>query len=320
MAGTGAVLTEPVRARLPVDGAVWIVNPVAGPRNRARQQEERVRRQVPGARVHRTSRAGEATEVARRAVRDGLHTVVVVGGDGTLTEVANAVLDEDSRGEVVVGFVPTGTCNDFARAREVTDDLARLLDPARVRAIDVGRVTCASPDGPQSRWFVVNCTVGMVSAIGERFTRKGRFNMAMKRVSVTLAQTVYGAESVARWRRPAVRLELDSQEVTSDLTNLAVLKVPHFAGGLTFGSSRARPDDGRLEVVLIEGRSRPGVLRILVRAFTHRLDGHPAIRSWLVRSARVETEVPLPVEVDGEIAGRTPAEFTVLPRRLLTIT
>jgi diacylglycerol kinase family enzyme len=217
--------------------------------------------------------------------------------------------------------VPAGTCNDFAHGRDCAADLAQLLDRSRARAVDAGRVSYATPGGRESRWFVVNCTVGVVSAIGERFTRKGgRVGEALKRVSVTLAQGFYGAIAIARWRRPPVELRLDSERVVSDTTNVAVLKVPYFAGGLTFGAWRGAPDDGRLEVVLIEGMSRPRVLAMLLRAFAHRLDGHPAIRSWLAREVRVDAADPLPVEVDGEIVGTTPAEFSVHRRRLLTIT
>ncbi|HKP88636.1 MAG TPA: diacylglycerol kinase family protein, partial [Thermoleophilaceae bacterium] len=278
-------------------------------------------RDVPDARVHRTSAPGEAARAARAAVREGCHTIVVVGGDGTLTEVAGAVLDEDDSGTVAVGFVPAGTCNDFARGRECASDLSALLDRGRTRAIDAGRVSYETAAGRETRWFVVNCTVGVVSAIGERFTRKGgRLGEALKRASVTLAQGFYGALAIARWRRPVVALELDSERVVSDATNVAVLKVPYFAGGLTFGPARGAPDDGRLEAVLIEGLGRPRVLAMLIRAFAHRLDGHPAIRSWLAREVRVDAADPLPVEVDGEIVGTTPAEFSVHRRRLLTIT
>ena len=322
MAGTGVLLTDaPASPALPVEGALWIVNPVAGPRGRARAAEERLRREVPEARIHRTSGPGEAARAARAAVRSGCHTVVVVGGDGTLTEVADAVLDEDEPGAVAIGFVPAGTCNDFARGRECATDLAELLDRRRARAVDAGRVSYTTPAGRESRWFVVNCTAGVVSSIGERFTRKGgRGGEALKRVSVTLAQAFYGALAIARWPRPVVGLRLDSERVLSDATNVAVLKVPYFAGGLTFGASRGAPDDGRLEVVLIEGVSRPRVLALLARAFAHRLDGHPAIRSWLAREVELDAVDPLPVEVDGEIVGTTPAEFSVHRRRLLTIT
>jgi diacylglycerol kinase (ATP) len=322
VAGAGVVLSAaPAPTRLPLEGALWIVNPVAGPRGRARAAEERLRRELPGAHVHRTGGPGEAAAAARAAVRDGCHTVVVLGGDGTLTEVAGAVLDEDDSGEVAVGFVPAGTCNDFARGRQLATELGQLLDRRRARAVDAGRVSYAAPGGRESRWFVVNCTVGVVSAIGERFTRKGgRLGEALKRLSVTLAQGFYGALAIARWRRPPVTLRLDSECVTGDATNVAVLKVPYFAGGLTFGAARGAPDDGRLEVVLIDGMSRPRVLAMLMRAFTHRLDGHPAIRSWLVRELGVEAAEALPVEVDGEIVGTTPAEFSVHRRRLLTIT
>jgi diacylglycerol kinase family enzyme len=116
MDGAGTVLSERAGERLPLDGALWVVNPIAGV-GRGRANAERLWRELPAAKVHLTTRAGEAAEVARGAVRAGLHTVVVVGGDGTLTEVANAVVDEDPAGDTAVGFVPAGTCNDFARCR-----------------------------------------------------------------------------------------------------------------------------------------------------------------------------------------------------------
>nr|MDQ3935482.1 hypothetical protein [Actinomycetota bacterium] len=270
-------------------------------------------------RIHRTSEPGEAAAVARRAVHDGLHTIVVVGGDGTLTEVADAVLSEGAAREPAVGFVPAGTCNDFARCREVSPTAAALLDRSRAQWIDVGRVTCATPRGPETRHFVVNSTVGLVSRMGERFTLKTRANLALKRAGLELAQAVLGVETLARWRPLPLRLTVDGVEHEARATNLAVMKVPFFAGGLSFGHFGAL-DDGRLSTVLVRGMSRPRVAAAMWRAFRRRLEGHPELRHWSAESVVVETDDPFPVEVDGEIAGTTPARFEVLPRRLLTIT
>ncbi|MEA2474273.1 MAG: diacylglycerol kinase [Thermoleophilaceae bacterium] len=318
MAGAGALVTDRAGGPLPLDGTLWIVNPIAGV-GRGRANAERLRRELPAADVQLTTRAGEAAELARDAVHTGFHTVVVVGGDGTLTEVADAVIDEDPSGELAVGFVPAGTCNDFSRCRELSPTLHGLLDRARARRIDVGRVTYATPRGPESRHFVVNCTVGLVSRIGERFTRKTRANLALKRVSLELAQGVLGVDTLARWRPLPLRLTVDGTPVHSSATNLAVMKVPHFAGGLSFGDFGAI-DDGRLSTVLLGGMSRPAVAHAMWRAFRRRLEGHPELRHWAAEHVRVECDRPFPVEVDGEIVGTTPAEFQVLPRRLLTIT
>jgi diacylglycerol kinase (ATP) len=318
MADAGAVVTARAGGSLPLDGAIWVVNPVAGV-GRGRANADRLRRELPAANVHVTARAGEAAEVARAAVRGGLHTVIVVGGDGTLTEVVDAVVDEDPAGATAVGFVPAGTCNDFARCRDVSPTLGGLLDRGRARRIDVGRVTCTTPDGPVTRHFVVNCTVGLVSALGERFTRKTRANLALKRLSLPLAQTVLGLDTLARWRALPLRLAVDGTPFEASATNLAVMKVPYFAGGLSFGEHGAI-DDGHLATVLVEGCGRARTAHAMWCAYRRRLERHPGVRHWPARHVRVDCDRPFPVEVDGEIAGTTPAEFRVLPRRLLTIT
>ncbi|HEX8067275.1 MAG TPA: diacylglycerol kinase family protein [Thermoleophilaceae bacterium] len=319
MAGRVGVLSELAGAAVrPADDALWIVNPTAG-FGRGRRQEERLRRELPDARVHRTTRAGEAAEVAARAVRDGCRTIVVVGGDGTLTEVAGAVLADDGPEDVAVGFAPAGTCNDFSRGRAASRDMAGLLDRDRGVRIDVGHVTFATDGGTGSRHFVVNSTVGFVSRLGERFTRKTSANLALKRVGLEVSQAVLGADTLARWRPLRLTLTVDGERIESEATNLAVMKVPYFAGGLSFGDFGTL-DDGRLHAVLLGGLSRPRVANAMWRAFRRRLDGHPALRHWAAGTVTVESDPPWPVEVDGEIVGRTPATYTVLPRRLTTIT
>lgn len=298
--------------------ALWVVNPIAG-YGRGGACEDRVRRELPGAEIHRTTAPWDAYEAARAAVRAGRRTVVAVGGDGTLSEVANGVLDEDDTGEVAVAFVPAGTLSDFSRGREPSPTLAGVLDRRRARRIDVGRVTCAGPDGPVTRWFVVNCTVGIVSAIGQRFVEKPPLNLALKRVSVRLAEAVYTVETALRWRPVEMRVTTDEDEWRTPATNLGVMKVPWFAGGMSFGSE-LEPDDGLLDAVLVDGVGRAGLARVLWKAFRNELRGDPALRSARTTGVEVETERPLPVEVDGDIVGRTPARFAVEPRRLLTIT
>ena len=318
MDGTGAVLSEPRAGRVPLDGALWIVNPIAGV-GRGRANAERLRAELPDAHVRLTTRAGEAAELARAAVTDGLHTVVVVGGDGTLTEVVEAAVSAGAGPDFAVGFVPAGTCNDFSRCRDLSPRLADLLDCGRARATDVGQVTVATPDGPAVRHFVVNCTIGLVSAIGERFTRKTRANLVLKRIDLELAQAADGVATLARWRPLPLRVEVDGERTDANAVNLAVMKVPYFAGGLSFGEFGAI-DDGRLATVLVRGDGRADATAAMWRAFRGRLDGRPELTHWPAEHVRVDCERDFPVEVDGEIAGTTPAEFRILPRRLLTIT
>lgn len=318
MDSAGGVLTRPRAGRLPLDGALWLVNPIAGV-GRGRANAAHLRAELPKANMRLTARAGEAAELAGAAVADGMHTVVVVGGDGTLTEVVDAVLAAGAGPDFAVGFVPAGTCNDFSRCRDVTKRLEGLLDRDRARPTDVGHVTYDAAGGPKRRHFVVNCTIGLVSAIGERFTRKTRANLALKRVNLELAQAADGVAALARWRALPLRLEVDGSRVDANTTNLAVMKVPHFAGGLSFGDFGAI-DDGRLATVLVRGDGRIDATAAMWRAFRGRLAGRPELTHWPAEHVRVECERRFQLEVDGEIAGTTRAEFRILPRRLLTIT
>lgn len=312
---SGAAVAAPPR---PAAQAVWIVNPVAG-YGRAAGYEARLRREVPGAVVRRTTAVAEPERVAREAVRDGARTVVAVGGDGTLGEVVNGVLAEGWH-DVTVGFVPAGTCCDFSRGRDISTSLSQLLDPARARPTDVGLARCQGPHGPVERRFLANCTMGLVPAIGERFVRKTRVSLALKRVSVQLAQAFYGVEAVLRFRPVRLSIHHDGVPLEAEATNLAVMKVPYFAGGLSFGESLVAPDDGRLHVALLGPASPAGVAGFIWKAFRHRLAGDPRLRSWTATTVRVDADHPMPVEVDGDLIGWTPAEFTVLPNRLQTIT
>ncbi len=308
----------PAKRTLDADQALFVVNPMAGA-GRRDENERRIRSDVPGARIHRTTHRGEASAVAAAATRAGVPLIVVVGGDGTLGEVVDGIVRARGDWSPAVGFVPAGTCNDFARGRELCRSLSELLVCDRAGPVDVGRVTFQTQDGLATRHFVVNCTIGLVTAIGERFTRKGRIGQALKRRSVTLAEAVYSIDALLHWRPVRLRIESDAGAFAAPVTNLGVLNVPYFAGGLSFGPVVA-PDDGLLTLAVVAGMPRAAVARVVWKAFRQRLAEDASLRCWSASEIRVDAERPTPVEVDGEIAGWTPATFTVLPGRLMTIT
>ncbi|MDG4792960.1 diacylglycerol kinase family protein [Micromonospora sp. WMMD1082] len=299
------------------DPVVCIVNPASGVQ-RGRTIEQRIAAELPEAQCWSTRHPGHGIALGRQAVEDGYGTVVAVGGDGTLSEVANGMLAAGGE-KVRLAYVPAGTCNDFARGRQPVAHLGDLLDRTRDRETDVGTVTFTRPDGtPGHRYFLVSGTVGLISVIGQRFTEKTPVNRVLKRLNLPLAQTASSLGTLARWRPVAVRWELDGEPSHQIVTNLAVLKVPYFAGGLTFG--RTQPAQaGYLDAVRVAGVGRIGVVGLMWRVFRGAAAGHPAIHRQEVRTVRIDADSPLPVEVDGEIVGHTPAEFSIHPSCLATV-
>ncbi|WP_460917205.1 diacylglycerol/lipid kinase family protein [Plantactinospora veratri] len=93
---------------------------------------------------------------------------------------------------------------------------------------------------------------------------------------------------------------------------------PVLRRGLTFGSTEP-PEAGCLDAVQVLGLGRVGVLGTMWQVLRGNGTRHPAIRRRQVRTLRIEAETPLPLEVDGEIVGQTPATFSVHPSRLTTV-
>ncbi|MBF9134861.1 hypothetical protein I0C86_38950 [Plantactinospora sp. S1510] len=296
---------------------VCIVNPASGVQRR-RMIDRRLAVELPEADRWQTRYPGHGVDLGRQAVTDGYRTVVAVGGDGTLSDVANGILAAGGD-RVRLGYVPAGTCNDFARGRKPVTDLGDLLDRSRDRRTDVGAVTFSRPDGTSAhRFFLVNCTVGLISVIGLRFTEKTPVNRVLKRINLQLAEAASGARALVGWKPVDVRLELDGERSRHRITNVAVLKVPFFAGGLTFGSVEP-PEAGHLDAVQVLGAGRIGVLATMWQVFRGNAARHPAIRRQQVQTLRIDADTPLPLEVDGEIVGYTPAAFSIHPSRLTTV-
>ncbi|GGM61201.1 hypothetical protein GCM10011608_52820 [Micromonospora sonchi] len=296
---------------------VCIVNPTSGVQRR-RMIEQRLAAELPAADCWRTRYPGHGIELGRRAVLDGYRTVIAVGGDGTLSDVANGVLEAGDE-KVRLGYVPAGTCNDFARGRAPVANLGCLLDRTRDRETDVGAVTFSRADGTSAhRFFLASCTAGLVSVIGRAFTEKTPVNRVLKRLNLQFAEAASSARVLAGWKPVEVRLDMDGERSRQAVTNIAVLKVPYIAGGLTFGSAEP-PEAGHLDVVQALGVGRIGVIGLMWQVFRGNAGGHPAIRRRQVRTLRIDADTPLPLEVDGEIVGYTPAAFSVHPSRLLTV-
>ena len=160
----------------PFGPLVVIANPRAGRRkvDAALPQVERVLRDAGlGYRIVRTTHPGHATQAARDALLGGERYLVAVGGDGTVHEVVNGMISggQPIAPDAVLGVVAAGSGCDFVRSFGLPGDAARAarqLAGDRVRAIDVGTVTCADGDATRTRYFVNIAEAGLGGAVVAR--------------------------------------------------------------------------------------------------------------------------------------------------------
>lgn len=259
-----------------------------------------------------TERPGHAVEIARQAVEDAGRTyLVAVGGDGTVHEVLNGVVDAatgEVRGEdPVVGAVGAGTGCDLLRTFGLDrspEVLADHLVTEHTLRIDVGRVTLTGVDGRRtSRVFANLAEVGyggQVVALANRLPRwigRARYGIA-----------IVGA--VSRFRHVACDVTVDQGSVHQRLSNVLVANGQFFAGGLKV-APRALPTDGRFNVQVWGARP----IDVVTATRQLRSGDHlarPDVREWQSATVEVSAERPLIVEGDGEVLGTTPASFDVL--------
>lgn len=147
---------------------LFIVNPISGNGRKGplyKQIDESIDKTKFDVTIRHTKRAGQAEEMARRAVERGYHGVVAVGGDGTINEVARAIVHSPT----ALGIIPCGSGNGLARHLQIPLDTAkavRIINSDTVHCLDYGRIN--------GRPFFCTCGVGFDAFISAKFADSGR--------------------------------------------------------------------------------------------------------------------------------------------------
>lgn len=313
-----------------------IINKAAA---KARQTWPSVRRLLESAGVtyesYETAAPGDATVRTRKALRDGISTIGVVGGDGTLSEAAEGFFEFKEKvtespspvnTSAALAILPSGTGDDFARG--LTSGTRATLEhwtnifithcqhPSndQTRLIDVLYGVC---NGYKQPFICLNAsTMGIGGETATRVAAQGRF---MRRLSGELRFASAAFVSIAHWRERRVRVLVDDETLVDGPMNLAAVANALYAGGGMMLSPAARFDDGKLDAVTASGLNRVAVLRELGRIHKGGHVANSKVKIAQGTKARIETfgaEDAMPIEVDGNVRGFTPVEFRVLPKSL----
>jgi YegS/Rv2252/BmrU family lipid kinase len=256
-----------------------------------------------------SERPGHLIELARQAVDAGAELVVAVGGDGTLNEVVNGIAGRD----VDLATIPIGTGMDFVRTYAIPtrfDDAVRVAVNGTPRTIDAGRVRHLTWGGDEAeRWFANVGSVGMSGAVAQRANHMSKALGGRATFFYALTRTFLD------WQNTEIVVRVDSGERRGRMHDVIVANGVWHGGGMKLAPD-ARPDDGLFDVVLIGDVSKLDFLTTAPKIYSGRHVTHPKVD--VVRSARVDVHAVerLPIEVEGEQVGTTPASFEVVPGAL----
>lgn len=295
------------------DAAVVLMNASAVSKRTQAQVEERIGRLLPACRVLRSQAPGDIERLAALARDSGAGRVIVVGGDGTIHEAANALAGSAT----ALAVVPAGSGNDFVRSLGIPRAIDAALACAvsgTVSALDAIRVTCVDGAGsPVSRICVNIAEAGMGAEVVALSERTRRF------VGRTLGYHAALAIRLFTARPQPVRLWVDGIEVPErPLNNLIVANGRYFGGGM-HPMPHAALDDGRLDAARIRDLGPLGLLWHSPLIQIGLPAEHPFIDQWTLQELRAEAEGVVPVEADGELLGQLPAIFAVMPGALRVV-
>ena len=297
-----------------------IINPAAGqPANRAAIASALAYLAEAGwSLVERHSDArGDVTHLARLAAEQGAEAVVVVGGDGTLSEAANGLVGTG----VALGLLPMGTGNVWAAQlglmpsptllyRPDVMAAARLLVESRRALIDVGHAWTRTGE----HYFMLWSGVGLDAMIQQTLDAEAR---PVKRRFGQWAYVWAAARPIFEFRGVRARLRLDATRLRRRVMFAVVTNIPLYAGVVM--APEARADDGWLDVCVFEGHSWPDTLKHIGQLAFRRHLADPTVRFYRAREIEINTSPAMPVHYDGDPVARTPLVARVVPRALTVL-
>jgi diacylglycerol kinase (ATP) len=261
-----------------------------------------------------TAGPGDAVELARRAAGAGAGTIIAVGGDGTVNEVANGILGSSCSGNTVLGVIPAGTSCGFIRSVGAARIKASpdALSGDSYQTIDVGLVECRYNGRSLRRFFLNEASAGIGAAVVKmRHNLPYHLGRSMNLGFYNLA--AYGI--LATYRNKNLTLAVDGNTGNFNSCYVIAANGQYFADGMRIAPG-ARLDDGLLNVVTISNVSKNRLRKIAMAAYQGKHINYPEVQQQTAAAAKVECSERLYVEADGELLGICPATFSIIPLAL----
>ena len=272
-----------------------------------------------------TDGARHATDIAYRAALDGRATVVAVGGDGSIHEVVNGLMQAKEQGARAtrLGIIAQGTGGDFRKSLGLEPKLAHacsVLASGRTRMIDVGRFSAGSEDGQGERnGFFINILSIGVGGLVDRYVAQSK-----RRFGGTIAYFIASARSLLESAIGVVACTIQEGTVTreKEITTrcMAICNGRFFGSGMEI-APMAKLDDGVFDVIDLGSASRFEFATMNSKVYSGRHVLHPNVQHF--RCTRITMELVnkevrerFLLDIDGEPLGRMPLTIEVMPAAL----
>jgi diacylglycerol kinase (ATP) len=273
-------------------------------------------------RVEFTKRAGDGIVLAKEAAENGAQFIIACGGDGTINEVANGILQSGTNAEL--GVLPSGTGGDFRRTigmPQNAGEVARALRDGWTKTIDVGRIEFLDHQNAQtSRYFLNVSSFGLSASIIERVKTKSKLEWLPNDLlrgkamfALSTLQEVFDLSYVT------VRVSIDDQpEKSLNTINFAVCNSRFFGGGMKIAPD-AKINDGFFDIINIGDLKTAKILLNAHKLYSGTHLELSEVKSALARKVTIapaDKNTIIMIETDGELPGKLPAVYQIIPNAL----
>jgi diacylglycerol kinase (ATP) len=260
--------------------------------------------------VHFTERPKHAVEIAKEVSSEICNVVVAIGGDGTIHEVANGLIDSN----IPLGVIPAGSGNDFARALDIPMDYKKALERilmGKQRKIDIGRIG--------KDYYVSVAGIGFDGKVAE-VNNASKYKQWLN--FFKLGGLSYGfsfLHVLLKYRPVNIEIKVDGKNfIFFNVWLIAIANIPNYGGGI-----RICPDacckDGLFDICIVHNMTKWDLLRMFPKAFKGEHVFHPCVTMIKGKQVEVTANLPVNVQSDGELLTKTPVKVTIQKDALIII-
>ncbi len=265
----------------------------------------------------------QSPEKFLRQVKDawikGERLFISAGGDGTLNLLLNCLLKISSRErKFILGAVGLGSSNDFHKPfcqETMVDRIPVRVDWRNALETDIIRINYQNGKGrPSSRTCLINASVGITAQANSFYNSRNSFISLTKKLGHDAAVVACALNTIVTYTNIPCTLTLEENERFDILlTNLGIIKNPHFAGGLCYDQN-VQPDDGDLGINIGSNMSKLEAIRTLAGLYRKKFSEFPKTRSLRAKRLSVKSDRSFALELDGEVVEASSAEFKIFPK------
>lgn len=283
-----------------------IINPISGvgsKRKIPKMIEEICKRGDCSLSIVFSEYPGHASELTQKALQEGTNVVLAVGGDGTVNEIARAMIHSDA----ILGIIPKGSGNGLARELHIPMEAKKAID-----LIVKGHVTTIDCCRANGRVFFCTCGVGFDAAVSQKFAGEKR------RGSLTYLKNTI--EEYLSYKPEPYELLIDNQSIQEKAFLVACANASQY-GNNAFIAPHANIQDGKMDITILSPFTPLDIAPLAIQLFTKQIDRNSKIKTMQARQVTIVRQKPGVMHLDGEpVMAEAHIDITVEPKALKVLT